>query len=168
MQQHGSKYFAGRSHHDPRDQKVTMQLFQNSVMLPIELKRIAYAATWSQIFCLQTPNPLTLGMGAIGQKSTSSEHSYVAYQIKGNHEMQHYGRKYFVRRPPFPHDRRRWDQKVNVQFSEQWHLAYQIKLNYECSNMLGNILPAEPTPDPGVGFKCQNPFFQNMVMLHVK
>ena len=59
-------------------------------------------------------------------------------------------------------------QKVNVHFSEQWHLAYQIKLNYECSNMLANILPAEPTPDPGVGFKGQNPFFQNMVMLHIK
>ena len=29
-----------------------------------------------------------LGMGLIGQKSTFSEHGHVAYQIKGNHEMQ--------------------------------------------------------------------------------
>ena len=60
-------------------------------------KGIMNAATWSQIFCLQTPthpHPLpTQGMGAIGQKSTFAEHSHVAYQIKGNHEMQQHGSK---------------------------------------------------------------------------
>ena len=29
---------------------------------------------------------------SIGQKSTFSEHDYVAYQITGNHEMQQHGR----------------------------------------------------------------------------
>ena len=31
------------------------------------------------------------GIVSIGQKSTFSEHGYVAYQITGNHEMQQHG-----------------------------------------------------------------------------
>ena len=30
--------------------------------------------------------PMTLWFGSVGQNSTFSEHGYVAYQIKGNHE----------------------------------------------------------------------------------
>ena len=37
-------------------------------------------------------------------------------------------------------------------FSEHVHVAYQIKGNHECSNMVANILPAvPPPPDPGDG-----------------
>ena len=55
MQQHGSNYFARRPLHTlsptpPRQcgwgQKIKIQLFQNMVMLHINLKRIMYAATW--------------------------------------------------------------------------------------------------------------------------
>ena len=49
-----------------------------------------------------TPQPLTQGMGSIGQNSTFSEHGYVAYQIKWNNEMQQHGSKYFAYRPPHP------------------------------------------------------------------
>ena len=42
------------------------------------------------------PTPPTLG---IGQNSAFSEHGNAAYQIKGNHEMQQHGSKYFVGRP---------------------------------------------------------------------
>ena len=39
----------------------------------------------------------------------------------------------------------------NSTFSEQRHDAYLIKGNYECSNMVANILPADPPPDTGDG-----------------
>ena len=61
------------------------------------------AATWSQIFCLQTaPTPVP-GVRVKGQSSTLSEHDHVAYQIKGNHK---------------------------------------------CSNLVANILPADPPSSP--------------------
>ena len=50
-------------------------------------------------------------------------------------------------------------------FSEHGHVAYQIKGNQKCSNMVANILPADPR-DPGDVVKIQ--FFQNMDMLHIK
>ena len=34
----------------------------------------------------------------------------------------------------------------NSTFSEHGHVAYQIKDNHECSNMVANILPADPPP----------------------
>ena len=39
----------------------------------------------------------------------------------------------------------------NSIFSEYGHVAYQIKGNHECSNMVANILPTDPhltTPPP--------------------
>ena len=45
------------------------------------------------------PPLLTLGMGSIGQNSNFSERGHVTNQIKGNHQMQQHGRKYFARRP---------------------------------------------------------------------
>ena len=33
-------------------------------------------------------------------------------------------------------------------FSEHCHVAYQIKGNQVCSNMVANILPADPPPPP--------------------
>ena len=38
-------------------QKVSFQLFQYMAMLHIKLKGIMNAATWYQIFCLQTSDP---------------------------------------------------------------------------------------------------------------
>ena len=38
-------------------------------------------------------------------------------------------------------------QNVKIQlFSELGHVAYQIKWNHECSNMVSTILPADPSP----------------------
>ena len=41
---------------------------------------------------------------------------------------------------------------ANIQlFLEYGHVAYQIKGNYPCSNMVANTLPYDhPPPDPGV------------------
>ena len=60
----------------------------------------------------------------------------------------------------------------NLTFSEHGHVAYQIKGNHMCSNMVANILPADPPPppppDPGNGVnKIKIQLFQNMVMLHI-
>ena len=46
----------------------------------------------------------------------------------------------------------------NSTFSEHGHVAYQIKGNHKCSNMLANILPADPL-DPGVWSKGHNTNF---------
>ena len=54
-------------------------------------------------------------------------------------------------------------------FSEYSDVAYQIKGNGACSNMVANILPATPTPNPGCWVKSSKfNFFQNMVLLHIK
>ena len=75
--------------------------------------------------------------------------------------MQQHGSKYFARRPPTPsplldpgdglnmsnfnpHYPRGWCQ--NSTFSEHGNVAYQIKDNCECSNMVANIFPADPLP----------------------
>ena len=106
-------------------------------MLHIKLKRISNAATWKQYFA-RSP---TLGMGSIGQNSIFSEHGYVAYQIKGNHESQH-GSKYVARRSIPTHPLTlALGSKFN--FSKHVHVAYQIKENHECSNMVANILPKD-------------------------
>ena len=70
---------------------------------------------------------------------------HVAYQIKGENEMQQHCSKYFARRPTA--------LGVgligqNLTFSENGHVAYQIKVNDECINMVADILPATPPPPP--------------------
>ena len=65
----------------------------------------------ANIFLADRPHPLTLGLGSKGQISTFSKHGHVANQIKGNHEMQQHGSKYFARRSPRPKVNR---SKVNV------------------------------------------------------
>ena len=76
--------------------------------------------------------------------------------------MQQYGSKYFARRPPPPTLGR------NSTFSDHGHVAYQIKENQECSNMVANIARRPPPPDPGDGISRSNSTFSDMVMLHIK
>ena len=66
--------------------------------------------------------------------------------------MQQQGSKYFARRPPPPPDPRgRGSKGQNSTFSEHGQVAYQIKGNHECRNMVENILPADPNgPRDGV------------------
>ena len=51
----------------------------------------------------------------------------------------------------------------NSTLSEQGYVAYQIKGNHECSNMIANILPADLLPPPpttlGIGSIDQNSTF---------
>ena len=60
--------------------------------------------------------------------------------------------------------------------SEYGHIAYQIKRNDTCSNMVAYILPADPPPPPstnlggGGGSKGQNSTFSEYghVVYHIK
>ena len=78
------------------DQNITF--FQNMVMLHIKLKRITNAATWKQIFSLQTPIPQlpSPGNGVSSSNLTFLEHGHVAYQIKWNHEVHQNGNNYLA------------------------------------------------------------------------
>ena len=58
------------------------------------------------------------GLRGLGQNSTFSEHGHVAYQIKGNHEMQQPGNKYFACRPPMPLPQGDGVNRSKVTFSE--------------------------------------------------
>ena len=59
--------------------------------------------------------------------------------------MQQHGSKYFADTP--------WgwgSLAQNLTFSEYGHVAYQIKENHKCSNMVANILQTPPDPGDGV------------------
>ena len=101
-------------------------------MLHTKFTRITNAATWYQIFCLQTPPPPHLGMGLISQSSCFIEQGLAAYQIKGNHEKQHHACKYFARRLPSldPGD---GVNRSKFNFFRNGHVEYQIKGNHECT-----------------------------------
>ena len=44
-------------------------------------------------------------------------------------------------------------------FSEYGHVAYQIKADYFCNNMVANILPTDTPSTQGVGSKGQTIYF---------
>ena len=83
--------------------------------------------------------------------------------------MQQYGSKCFARRLPPPPLTLGMGSEA---FSEQCHVAYQIKGKQRCSsNMVANIFPAAPPPPPPPPQKKKkgkNQLFQNMVILHIK
>ena len=71
--------------------------------------------------------------------------------------MQQHGSKYFARRVPTPTTTLTlglWVKRSNSTVSEPGHIAYQIKGNHKCSNMVAHILPADP-PDPWWGQKVK-------------
>ena len=48
--------------------------------------------------------------------------------------------------PQIPPTPLTWSIGQKSTFSEHGHVAYQIKGNHECSNMVANILHADPLP----------------------
>ena len=74
--------------------------------------------------------------------------------------MQQHGIKYFPRRPPYPLPLGMWSVQL---LAEHGHVAYRIKENHECSNMVAYILPADPRPW-GWHQTVKILLFQNMVM----
>ena len=59
----------------------------------------------------------------------------------------------------------------NSTFSEHGHVAYQIKRNQKCINMVANFCTQTatslPTPPPPPQLNVEIQIFQNMVMLHI-
>ena len=53
-------------------------------------------------------------------------------------------------------------------FSENSHVAYQIKANDAGSNMVANILPTYTPSTQGVRSKGQTIYFLKVVLLHIK
>ena len=79
--------------------------------------------------------------------------------------MQQRCSKYFARRPPPPPTPPTLDPVDGVNrskftCSEHGHVTYQIKENQECTNMVANILLADPLPPHtlGMGSVGQNIF----------
>ena len=77
-------------------------------MLHIKLKGIKNAATWSQIFCLQTPPPhthtpsTTLGYGIKRSKFNFFSTWPCCVSNLRESRLQQHGSKYFARRHPHP------------------------------------------------------------------
>ena len=55
-----------------------------------------------------------------------------------------------------------------LSFSESSHVAYQIKADEACSNMVENILPTDTPSTQGWGQKVKLYLFLKVVMLHIK
>ena len=60
--------------------------------------------------------------------------------------MQQHGSKYFYLQTPHPHPTLRGGSKLTL--PEHGHVEYQIKSDHLYSNMVANILPADPPPPP--------------------
>ena len=64
---------------------------------------------------------------------------------------------------------RGWGGSQNKTFSEYGYVAYQIKADNVCSNMVAIILPTDTPLTQGVGSKGRHiNFFLKLVMLHIK
>ena len=105
--------------------------------------------------------------GVNRSESIFSEHDHVAYQFKGNHEMQQHGSKLLTADTPRPQNEGVGSNGQNSTFSkhsctpptdpwyrvnrsrstfsEQGRIAYHLKGSTKCSNMVANVLPADPT-----------------------
>ena len=99
MQQHGSKYYARRPPPppDPGSHKVKIQVVQDRVMLQIQLKTIANAVIWKQIFCPQPPLPDPVGQKV---KFNFGRTWSCCISIQRESQMQQYNSKYFAHSPP--------------------------------------------------------------------
>ena len=54
--------------------------------------------------------------------------------------IQQHGSKYFACRPPTPNPLEGGVKRSKFNLSEHDHVAFQIKANHKCSNMVANIL----------------------------
>ena len=71
--------------------------------------------------------------------------------------MHQHGSKYFARRS-LPSYLGEGSNGQNSTLPEHGHIAYQIKGNHKCSNLVANSLPGDSLPLP-LGPKCQTSLF---------
>ena len=116
---------------------------------------------------LPADDPLTLGMGSVGQNSTFSEHGHVAYQIRENQECSNMAAKILPADPypPPPPTLRIESVGQNSHFQNMVMLHIKLKGSTNFRSMVANILPADtsthhPTPPTsGWGQKNQKSTF---------
>ena len=130
----------------------------------------------SKIFLQADPPPYPLGVGSKVKIQLNQNMVMLHIKLKESWMQQHLS-KYFARilPPPLPTSPT-WPgvKRSKSNFSEQAYVAYQIKWNYKCSNIVADILPSNPkppTPRPwggGGDKRSKFIFFHNMVMLHIK
>ena len=86
-----------------------------------------------------------------------SEHSRIAFQIKGNRKCSNIVANISATAPPPSPDP--GIERSNSTIAEHGHVAYLIKGNRECSNMVTHILPGAPPPPPPLPSEGQNSTF---------
>ena len=122
-----------------------------------------YFASWPH----QTPINPTLGMGSKIQNSTFFRTCSCCISNWRESRMWRHGSQYFNADPTTLGDR---VKRSNVTFFGTWLSAYQIKRNHECSIIVANILPADPTKPPstrtwGWGQKFKIQLFSEHVLV---
>ena len=170
MQQQGSKYLPSDPH-GPRGwgQKVKIRLCSGHGHVAYKIKGNHACSSMIANILATDSSPLTIEMGSLVQISTFSEQGHAAYQIKGNHKIQQqqHGRKCFARRPLPHHPTTPGDgvkgitsaaatigmgskrSKFNIIRTRSSSVLHKkIKGITKCSNMVANILPADPPPPP--------------------
>ena len=103
MKQHGSKFYA-RTPPPLLTPGLNRSQFNFFITISCCIPNQS-AATWSQIFCLQTAPPLTLALGSKGHNSILSERDKNVNRIKGNRECSDMLAN-FLPTDPLPHDPR--------------------------------------------------------------
>ena len=88
----------------------------------------------------------TLGMGSTCQNPIFSEHSHIAYQIKGKHNFSMMVANILSTdpQPPPPPLFSLFFQNIVMYYC----CIYQIKGNHKCSNMVAEPQSPHPTPPP--------------------
>ena len=152
MQQHGSKYFPADPPPPTADPSGG---FKRPTFIFSEYGHVAYKIKVSDAFGNMEANilpathpPSTLGVGSQGQKINFFQ-NMVMLHIK----LTGIRNAWYFADIPLP-----WGgvKRSNANVSEYGHVAYQLKGNDACSNMVANVLPADPLSHLGWGLKGQN------------
>ena len=148
--------------------QVKIQLFQIMVMLHIKYFGTTKCSNMVANILPTDPPPLTLGV----KRSKFNLFRTMSCCISNQREsqMQQHGSKHFACRPPYLPPLRKGPH-VKIQLFQNIVMLH-IKFTgiTKCSNMLANILPADPLPHYPRGWrqKVKIQLFQNNVMLHIK
>ena len=98
------------------DQKVKIQLFNNTVMLHIKLKGITDAAHDSKYFGREPLPPLTLGVKS--SKFNFLEHNHIKLNRFRNAETWQQNLIFYPHTFSHPHSTSVWGEKVKIQLFE--------------------------------------------------
>ena len=106
-------------------QKIKIQLFQNNIMLHIKLKGNTNAATWSQIFCLQTTLIPSPGVKVKMSKNQLYQNTVMLHiKLKGIMNATTWLQIFCPQTPHAPDPRGMGSIAQKSTFSEYSHVAY--------------------------------------------